>query len=167
MNQFSNELPPPPPVRNASTQQYTIRVSDPDYGNVSQRSTDKYASNITNQSKYSGGNDNMAKSYDKALPEPPVKEKSKKSFKVFSKKSKKCFHIMYRIRCISSPFLMILNDLSKHFFVVECFITFVLSKGIAIGNLTFSVNNFVHRAHLEHTKVCTFKLYRILPCFRL
>ncbi|XP_063715388.1 serine/threonine-protein kinase Pak-like isoform X2 [Symsagittifera roscoffensis] len=86
MNQFSNELPPPPPVRNASTQQYTIRVSDPDYGNVSQRSTDKYASNITNQSKYSGGNDNMAKSYDKALPEPPVKEKSKKSFKVFSKK---------------------------------------------------------------------------------
>ena len=31
---------------------------------------------------------------------------------------------------------MILNDLSKHFLVVECFITLALSKGIAIGYLT-------------------------------
>ena len=89
MNQLGNELPPPPPVRIASTQQYSLRLSDPvqtngdPNGSTITTISDNRSFQPSGQHNFTGYNDTA----DKALPDPPVKEKSKKPFKVFNKKS--------------------------------------------------------------------------------
>ncbi|XP_075258281.1 uncharacterized protein LOC142350334 isoform X2 [Convolutriloba macropyga] len=90
MNQFSNELPPPPPVRNASTQQYTIRLSDPNSAQgTNQESTQASVHSSVISHPNAGDHLSHGMSQNKALPEPPTKEKSKKHFKVFGNKKNK------------------------------------------------------------------------------
>ena len=90
MNQLGNELPPPPPVRIASTQQYSLRLSDPIQvnGDPTRSTTTTKADSRPYQPSMQHNIGNSDTTTDKALPDPPVKEKSKKPFKVFNKKSK-------------------------------------------------------------------------------